>query len=182
MRRRPAYDTVSAMFARALVLPILPILAGCATAPPTGEPHIPGLAVAARTIGPGDYVEVSAAHRSRRFVLDRIALVAPGEREIAPAETRADTLHQSGAGPWPVGSVGVAGGNRGVGVGVGIGFPIVIGEGGRTSTVRTLRATFKIPDPARYRADPAAWRIVLHWRDPQGQAFTLVRPAPSAGP
>jgi hypothetical protein len=169
-----------AMFARILAVLVLPAIAGCATAVPTAEPSIPGLAVAARTIGPADYVEVTATHRSAYHRLERIALVAPGGREIPPAETHADTTRRIGAGPWPVGTVGIAGGNRGVGVGVG--FPLVIGEGGWSSTVRTLRATFKIPDPAAYRADPAAWQIVLHWRDGHGLPIATSRPAPAAGP
>lgn len=170
------------MFARSLALLAVPALAACTATVPTSEPAIPGFTIAARTIGPADYVEVAAAHRSRYHTLERISLVGPGEREVAPSETRADTLHHTGAGPWPVGSFGVFGGSRGAGVGVGIGFPLVVGDSGWSSTVRTLRATFKIPDPARYRADPSAWRIVLHWRDGHGSPFTLARPAPTAGP
>lgn len=156
-----------------LLLAAAGLLAGCA-GDPAAPDGVPGLAVHSRVIGPGDYVEVLADHRSLDHRVEEVALVDPdGTAHPARDFERETVRYDSG----PGGAFGVGGGAFGsggtnIGAGVSLGFPL---DG---QALYRTRATMAVPDPETYRRAPEAWRIRVVVEHRSGTQKIIERPAP----
>ncbi len=119
----------------------------------------------------------------------RDALAVADARLIDPAGTaypaakieRDRTSYRSDEGLQPSVGAGVAGGSGGwmsSGVGIGLSIPLFSG-GGAQDEVTESRVTFRLPDPAAYRASWQRWKIHLDLAgDGTGRSIDLPAPAP----
>jgi len=172
-------STIAASFALILAA----ALSGCAGpggyaggfGPPTHGTGIPGFSLSSRALASGEFVEVEVRHRSLRHRVEQVALVGPKGRRHVSRDVR--TERERIAPARPGGHIGIAGGSGGAGIFTGIGITFPLGSWFRNPTYRT-RALVRVPDPARYRADPTAWRVAVVMGRRYGTPRVIERPAP----
>jgi len=111
--------------------------------------------------------------------IEEILVLGPdGERLAAP-----DLVHStSETGPGFVArpGIGVAvtgGSSSGVTPSVSLGYGVTRKDGPSRRS-RRVSATIALPDPAAYRANPAAWRAEVHHTDVTGERRVLTLPTP----
>lgn len=158
---------------RLIALLCAALVAACATA--EGERGGEG-SLAWRTRLLADAVEVELDDRRTDRRVERVALRAPDGTTIAARETTRTVFRGRDAASPDVGVGGSVGSRGGGGVGVGITVPL-FGSGARPPAARTT-ALVPIPDPAAYRADPAAWTIIVTFSERDGSTRHAELPAP----
>ena len=165
---------------RILVLLAFSLLSGClggGSAPPPRE------AVVSRfVLGSADSIQVT--------IVDALPVKAAELRPpggpilVAQQIDKERSVYSEGTGYGPNFGVGVAGGSQGVvSSGIGIGFPLFGGGGsssGRTHSMTTSTARFKVPDMAAYRRDWQRW--VLHIELDDGANRRTIETLPPAPP
>ena len=170
---------------RQFILTLALALAGCGLLPAAWAGDTPTLnlkppqddaGIAWQTRVEGDAVVVEFSDPTSRYRVEKVELVAPGGAlRVAAAVNR--TVERSygyvpEGDPPPLG-LGFAG------HGVSFGHSTSLYTANRDSAPKTItRARMTPPDPAAYRAAPAAWTIAVELLDANGESSALVLPAP----
>ncbi len=161
----------------------LAFVTACTSHPsqPKEKAGMHGLVVKSRSVGKAaDYLEVVAVHRSYQDKIELIELISPkGERTRAD-QVRNDTIRGRYRGGYPYSQLGLGFGTGGYsGVGIGVGFLFPLGGGYRRRPYHRTRATFKVPDPASYRNNPARWKIAITVVNRKTGRRVIVKNAPA---
>lgn len=112
--------------------------------------------------------------------VERVLLIGPGGQRIeAPELNRSSRESGAGALSRPSIGFGVTGGSASrINPSISLGWSLT--GNGPARRGREVSALIALPDPAAYRAVPAAWRIEVHHVDVTGQAKIITLPAPLA--
>lgn len=108
-------------------------------------------------------------------------LVAPDgiALEAAAIDTERYTAHEDNGTRPRIGATVLGGSSGGVSTGVGIGFPLFGSGETRTWRETQSRITFRLPDPAAYRADWQRYSIAVDLDDGVNRrSFQMLPPAP----